>query len=221
MKTWHMRSNFSGKSCLFPFFAENIFKKNNCGVPLSSSIGFCQLVIGLFSFFKKHKSKPKHLQTFEQKGKPQLLVVFWFGFVSIPLAPNEKKTRISLQQQKPRSLTFDWSSQVSFPDVVVFDKKWAIFITLANPFGEDGDVGFHHFHRAAMFDVHPAEWAHSNCLEEDLLKEQQGTTRETVPRQLYLQSTLLSAAYFSGLKSFAVITTEKWVILKERKTNNH
>lgn len=34
---------------------------------------------------------------------------------------------------------------------------------------------------------------------------------------LYLQSILLSAAYLSGLKSFAVITSEKWVTLKERK----
>lgn len=37
---------------------------------------------------------------------------------------------------------------------------------------------------------------------------------------LYLQSILLSAAYFSGLKSFAVITIEKWVTLKERETGN-
>lgn len=36
----------------------------------------------------------------------------------------------------------------------------------------------------------------------------------------YLQSTRLSAAYFSGLKSFAVTTIEKWVTLKGKK-NRH
>lgn len=37
---------------------------------------------------------------------------------------------------------------------------------------------------------------------------------------LYLQSILLSAAYFSGLKSLAVITSEKWVTLRTEKYIN-
>lgn len=48
---------------------------------------------------------------------------------------------------------------------------------------------------------------------EELLKPHRASS---VSHWQYLQSTLLRAAYFSGLKSFAVITTEKWVILKGR-----
>lgn len=93
---------------------------------------------------------------------------------------------------KLRCLTFNWSSQVSFSDVIVFDKKRAVFVTLANPFGEDGDVGFHHFHRAAVFDVRPTEWAHSNCLEEDPLKENEGNSATlTVPAEYSVKCCIL------------------------------
>lgn len=52
---------------------------------------------------------------------------------------------------------------------------------------------------------------------EELLKAH---CASSVSHWQYLQSTLLRAAYFSGLKSFAVITTEKWVILKGRGEKN-
>lgn len=38
---------------------------------------------------------------------------------------------------------------------------------------------------------------------------------------LYLQRILLSAAYFSGLKSFAVTTIEKWVTLKGKNRQKY
>lgn len=44
--------------------------------------------------------------------------------------------------------------------------------------------------------------------------------QSSVTCTLYLQSILLSAAYFSGLKSFAVITSEKWVTWRTEKDVN-
>jgi len=38
---------------------------------------------------------------------------------------------------------------------MVLNEKRAVFVTLTNPFGEDGDVGLHHLHWTAVFDVHP------------------------------------------------------------------
>lgn len=60
-------------------------------------------------------------------------------------------------------LTFNWTSQVSFADIVVLNKKWAIFIALTKSFGEDTDISLHHFYWTAMFNVHPGEEVEKHC----------------------------------------------------------